>query len=68
MDAGLMKHPSERPNSNYLEWIGKRAGMLVDKDFVKEIYPNSQEYEEFVMDYEPPENIKNSLMKLNFDW
>ena len=67
LEAGLVKHPAEWQYSNYLEWIGKRAGTLVDRDFVKENYPNPLEYEEFVMDYEPPEKIKVPLKTLTFD-
>jgi putative transposase len=67
LDAGIVKHPAEWQYSNYLEWIGKRIGTLVDVDFVKENYPNPKEYEEFVMNYEPPEKIRTSLKLLTFE-
>jgi putative transposase len=67
MDAGLVKHPGEWKYSNYLEWIGKRAGTLIDMDFVNTNYPNPMEYEEFVMDYKPPEKIKAPLKALMFE-
>ncbi len=67
MDAGLVKHPSEWQFSNFLEWIGRRAGTLVDRDFLRENYPNPHEYEEFVLEYETPEKIKKSIKDLMFD-
>ena len=67
VDAGLVKHPAEWQYSNYLEWIGRRAGTLVEMDFVMANYPNPAEYEEFVMDYEPPEKIKVPLKTLMFE-
>jgi len=67
LEAGLVNHPVGWQYSNYLEWVGKRAGTLVDMDFVNENYPNPEEYEEFVIDYEPPEKIKSPLKVLMFD-
>jgi putative transposase len=67
LDAGIVKHPAEWQYSNYLEWIGKRIGTLVDMDFVKENYPNPKEYEEFVMNYEPPEKVRTSLKLLTLE-
>ena len=67
LEAGLVNHPTEWQYSNFLEWLVKRAGTLVDMDFVKENYPNPEEYEEFVMDYEPPDKIKVPLNALTFD-
>jgi len=46
--AGLVRHPEDWPYSNYLEWIGKRAGTLIDRDFVRLYYPQPSEYEAFV--------------------
>ena len=36
--AGLVKQPENWPCSNYLEWIGQRAGALLDRDFVQAYY------------------------------
>jgi REP element-mobilizing transposase RayT len=36
------------PYSNYLEWIGKRSGSLVDRTFVQEHYPNAELYQAYV--------------------
>jgi putative transposase len=67
LEAGLVHQPAEWQYSNYLEWIGKRSGTLVDMDFVKTNFPNPSEYEEFVMNYEPPEKIKVPLKTLTFE-
>jgi len=34
--AGLVAHPGEWPYSNYLEWVERRRGTLVDRAFVQE--------------------------------
>ena len=39
------------PYSNYLEWIGKRRGALVDRVFVTEVFGTAADYAEFVRDY-----------------
>jgi REP element-mobilizing transposase RayT len=41
--AGLVKQPEGWPYSNYLEWIGQRAGSLVDQDFVRAYYARPEE-------------------------
>ena len=33
---GLVVSPEDWPYSNYLEWIGKRAGTLIDRELVRE--------------------------------
>jgi hypothetical protein len=46
--AGLVKQSEGWPYSNYLEWIGQRAGSLVDHDFVQAYYARPEEYETFI--------------------
>ena len=48
---GLVQHLEEWPYSNYLEWIGERNGSLVDHDFVRDMFGNGQQYQQFVQDY-----------------
>ncbi len=48
---GLVKKPEEWPYSNYLEWIGKRQGTLVDRDFVEGFFDTSAVYQDFVRDF-----------------
>ncbi len=53
--------------SNYLEWVGKRDGKLVDLDFVHQHFPTPTHYERFVLDYEPPEKVEDELRWWMFD-
>jgi putative transposase len=67
LEAGLVTHPRQWQFSNYLEWIRQRKGSLVNMEFVQENFPNPAEYEEFVMNYVPPEKIRKGLQKLTFE-
>jgi REP element-mobilizing transposase RayT len=46
--AQLVKHPGEWLYSNYLEWVGERPGILVDRDFVQAYFPAPSDYASFV--------------------
>lgn len=49
---GIVQRPEKWPYSNYLEWLDRRGGTLVDRQFVKEMFPGGpDEYQEFVWDY-----------------
>ncbi len=65
---GFVDHPGDWPYSNYLEWIGKRRGTLVDRQFVKEYFPTTESYVEFVSDYirahKLPDDLKSYLDNL----
>jgi len=62
---GLVADIEDWPYSNYLEWIGKRSGSLVDLRFVQEHFSSPQRYAEFVLDYlknrDLPEEIRTYL-------
>jgi putative transposase len=45
---GLADAPDEWPYSNYLEWIDRRPGTLVDKGLVRQYFAAPQTYEDFV--------------------
>jgi putative transposase len=47
---GLVDTPDAWPYSNYLEWIGRRQGSLVDKELVRDFFATPQAYEAFVED------------------
>ena len=47
--AGLVAHPGEWSYSNYLEWVERRSGTLVDRVFVRQYFPTAADYEAFVM-------------------
>ena len=61
LDAGIVIAPEQWHYSNYLEFIGKREGTLVDREFVKENFGSPEEYREFVMEYVLPEKAQKEL-------
>ena len=46
--AGLVEGPEDWPYSNYREWVGCRAGRLVDREFIKVYYSHPADYEAFI--------------------
>jgi hypothetical protein len=48
---GLVEEVADWPYSNCLEWVGERAGTLVDRDFVQAHFPNPDDYRTFVAEY-----------------
>jgi len=64
LEAGLVADLTAWPFSNYLEWIGKREGRLVDQDFARAWFPTSAAYEQFVLDYTPPQAIAEAVRRL----
>ena len=48
---GLVTAPEDWIYSNYLEWIGKREGKLVDREFMAEHFSSSDEYRALVKGY-----------------
>jgi REP element-mobilizing transposase RayT len=67
LEAGLVGHPIEWEFSNYREWMGRRDDGLTDREFMRENFPLPDEYEEFVMNSEPPEKMKTALKTLALD-
>ena len=48
---GMVQYVEEWPYSNYPEWVGLREGTLVDRQFVRDMFPQISDYEAFVRDY-----------------
>lgn len=48
---GIVTDPADWPYSNYLDWIGQRAGTLLDHDFITHTFPDITEYQTFVQEY-----------------
>jgi len=48
---GLVDNLEDWPFSNYLDWIGKRQGTLVDREFVEGMFHGAAEYQMFVQDF-----------------
>jgi REP element-mobilizing transposase RayT len=66
LEAGIVVRPEQWQYSNYPEFIGTRNGDLVDREFVKMNFGSPEEYQEFVMNYVPPEKIQNELRHFLF--
>ncbi|MBI3580291.1 MAG: transposase [Ignavibacteriales bacterium] len=67
LEAYLVKDISKWEFSNYLEWINNRRGNLVDREFIEERFSNPIEYEQFVLNYNPPDKIQKGLKKYFFE-
>jgi putative transposase len=61
LDANMVVKPEQWDYSNYAEFIGKRNGALVDREFVKINFGTYEAYEDFVMNYVPPEKTQKEL-------
>ena len=45
---GLVTSPGLWPYSNYLDWVGKREGSLLDRNFIHTHFPMAGQYEAYV--------------------
>ncbi|MBC8504808.1 MAG: transposase [Anaerolineales bacterium] len=65
---GFVGDPNDWPYSNYLEWIGKRQGTLVDRQFVNEFFLTKESYMAFVSEFieaqKLPDDLKSYLSEL----
>jgi putative transposase len=52
--AGLAQRPEAWPYSNYLEWVEKRPGTLVDRVFIRQYFPTPDTYAAFVQEHIAP--------------
>ena len=50
MEGGIVARPEEWPFSNYLDWIGRRAGTLKDETFIRQHFGSPEDYERFMRD------------------
>ncbi len=64
LDAKVVSNLKDWKFSNYLEWIGKRNGVLVDHEFVREFFKTPMQYIEFVHDYFPPKELEARVRQL----
>ena len=65
---GLVALPEDWEYSNYLEWIGSRAGTLVNLEFIQEHFGIPADYKSLVVDYLRtlglPEDVHKYLQEL----
>ncbi len=66
LEAKLVAHPGQWPFSNYLEWVEQRKGTLVDRALVREWFPSSESYEQFVLQ-EPHPRIAAEIEPLKLE-
>lgn len=64
--ASLVTRPENWPYSNYLDWVGKRNGTLIDRSLVKEYFASAEEYQNFVHNFQD-EQMTQSTIK-DFIW
>jgi REP element-mobilizing transposase RayT len=65
---GLVPTMADWPYSNYLEWIGERAGSLVDRRFVLAHFESPEQYSKFVHDYVLDPQLPRALQDHLDDW
>ncbi len=53
--------------SNYLEWINKRKGSLIDLNLRDKYFPNGKGYEKYVKSYLSDKQARNELRKYLFE-
>jgi REP element-mobilizing transposase RayT len=61
--AGLASQPGDWPYSNYLEWVGERAGTLKDEAFIRERFPTPEAYHQFVADHQGEASARERIDK-----
>ena len=65
--AKLVDDPSDWPYSNFLEWVEKRPGTLVNREFVKSYFEDIKDYEEFIYSHIVDSNGDKKITKYIFD-
>jgi REP element-mobilizing transposase RayT len=60
---GLVALPEDWIYSNYLDWLGQRDGMLVDREFIQEHFGSPDEYQELVMQFVKTRYLPDDIRK-----
>ncbi len=63
IDDKLVKNIEDWEYSNYLEWIGKRNGTLIDLELRDKYFPTGKCYKEFVEDYFSNKQFRSEMRK-----
>ncbi|MFW6164197.1 MAG: transposase [Planctomycetota bacterium] len=61
--AGLVAYPWEWPYSNYLEWVGRRGGTLVDEAFITARFDDAENYERYVLGWTGEARVRGRLKR-----
>ncbi len=67
VEAGFVNNADDYQFSNYLEWIGVRTGTIIDRDFIRQYFPDLADYVRFVVDYQNEKEMMKKLEKYLFD-
>ena len=67
VQARLVTRPEDWPYSNYLEYIGQRAGILKDEAFIRDRFPTPGSYRSFVADYRDERRVRDRMQKYVWD-
>ena len=65
LEAKLVDKLEDWEFSNYIDWIGKRNGKLIDRNFINERFDDITKYKEFVnieKEYQPPKNFGSIII------
>lgn len=65
--AKLVTQPEDWSYSNYLEWVGRRAGTLKDELFVRDRFSNLEEYQRFVADWQDEARCRERIKPFIWD-
>lgn len=67
VDSNLVKKPGDWQYSNYLEWVGKRKGTLVDQGFIQNYFSHPDAYRDFMESYAIEKELAEKLQKYYLD-
>jgi len=65
---GVVDAVADWPYSNYLEWVGERAGTLVDRQFVDARFPDPAAYRGYVAEYLAERRLPEALERYLRSW
>ena len=65
--AGLVARPDDWRYSNFLEWVGQRAGTLKDETFIRERFPMAGDYRQFVADWQDELTSQEEIKRYLYD-
>lgn len=68
LDAGLVGSLTDWSFLNYLEWIGARDSLLMDRAFVENNFSSAEDYINFMMEYKPPKKKDSLEYRLMIDY
>lgn len=65
--AGLVSQCEDWPYSNYLEWVGRRPGVLKDQALIRMHFPTPELYAGFVTGYQDEVRTRERIQPFIWD-